>query len=89
MGKNETIIDVTVTPKSSRTGIVVVDSNMLKVYLNAPPVDGAANEECIRLFSRSLKVPRSQISIVRGQRGRKKCLRVEGLTKEEIFEKLR
>lgn len=53
---------------------------MLKVRLAAPPVDGEANEELIRLMSRLFNVSRSQIVIRSGQTSRNKLIVVEGIS---------
>ncbi len=80
-------IDITVTPKSSKSAIVC-DENAVKVYLHSPPSDGRANEECIELFAKRLKIPKSMIAIEKGLKGRKKTLRVQGLSFEEAMKRL-
>jgi len=80
-------ISVTVIPKSSRSAITIKD-DAVRVYLNSPPVDGKANTECIKLFSKKLRVPKSAITIIRGEKGRKKELRIENLTTAEVMERL-
>jgi len=84
---DETSLDIVVQPKSSRSRITI-NETIIKVYLNAPPVDGKANEECIALFSKALRIPKSAIGIDKGEKGRKKRLLISGLTYEEIIEKL-
>jgi uncharacterized protein YggU (UPF0235/DUF167 family) len=48
------------------------------VRLNAPPVDGRANEALARFLGRVLGVPPSSIALVRGASGRDKVLRIAG-----------
>lgn len=55
------------------------------MYTNAPPVDGEANDEVIALLSKALKVPRSSITIVKGQNSRMKLIQIEGLSDQEIL----
>jgi uncharacterized protein len=55
---------------------------VLLVRLNAPPVEGAANAELVGVLSRALRVPKRAISIVSGERSRRKRLRIEGVTEE-------
>ncbi len=76
------LFDVTVVPKSSRSEIRVAEDFGIRVYLNSPPVEGKANEECIKLFAKSLGVPKSTISIDKGEKGRRKRILVEGLDQE-------
>jgi len=87
MKKTSATLSVTVIPKSSRSSITIKDG-AIRVYLNAPPVDGKANAECIKLFSKKFRIPKSAITIIRGEKGRKKELLIEGLTKSEIMEQL-
>jgi len=87
--KRETILDITVSPKSSRTEIVLGGDNTIKVYLNSPPVDGAANEECVRIFAKTLHIPKSAVVILKGHKSRKKRLLITDMTPDEVFRKLR
>jgi hypothetical protein len=48
------------------------------VRLAAPPVEGAANQELIRLLARALEVPRGSVEIISGQTSKLKQVRVEG-----------
>jgi uncharacterized protein (TIGR00251 family) len=48
----------------------------LKVRVSAPPVEGAANEELVALLARWLAVPKRAFTIVHGQAGRDKVLKV-------------
>jgi uncharacterized protein YggU (UPF0235/DUF167 family) len=41
-------------------------------------VDGAANEELVRLLAREYKVPKSAIEIVAGLSSRRKTIRIQG-----------
>ncbi|MBP7734879.1 MAG: YggU family protein [Spirochaetes bacterium] len=86
---NEKVVfDIAVSPKSSRSIITLGPGNSIKVFLNAPPVDGKANSELVSLFSKKLKIPKSNITIVSGQKGKKKRIAIEGLSREAILEKL-
>ena len=72
-------LDIAVKPRSSREGLGPVQGDRLVVAVNAPPVDGKANEAVVRLFARTFGVPRSAVSIVRGETGRKKTVRIAGV----------
>ncbi len=87
MDNTHTVISVTVIPKSSRSEIKKRDKQ-IRVYLNSPPVDGKANAECIKLLSKKLRIPKSAITITRGERGRKKQIRIEGLAPDEVDSQL-
>lgn len=85
----ESIIDITVSPKSSRSTITIDDQNRVKVYCNAPPVDGKANGEIIALFSKRLRVPKSSMAIISGEKGKKKRIAIRGLSAENVIERLK
>jgi len=78
------IINISVIPKSSRSAITVTEKGDIKVYLNSPPEDGRANKECIKLFSKKLKTAKSHITIVKGEKSRKKVLEIEGMDEKAL-----
>ena len=82
------VFDISVSPKSSRSVITIDANKHIKVYLNAPPVDGKANSELISLFSKKLRIPKSNITIISGEKGKKKRIEIEGLSQESVLEKL-
>jgi len=66
-----------VIPRSSRSCIGAVADGRLRIHLHAPPSDGRANEELIRLIARAFGVPRSAVTITGGARARNKTLRID------------
>lgn len=55
MTVSEKTIEVIVVPRASKTEIVDYPGAALKIRLQAPPVDGAANEELIRFLAEHFK----------------------------------
>ncbi len=86
--EDKILFDIAVSPKSSRSMISIGPGNSIKVYLNAPPIDGKANSELVSLFSKKLKIPKSCITIISGEKGKKKRIAIEGLSRETILKKL-
>ena len=82
------VVPVRVIPRSSRTRLAEMRAGRLLVRLNAPPVDGAANEALIRVLAKTLDVPRRAVRIVSGERARHKSVLIDGLTAEEILARL-
>ena len=70
-------VDVTVSPRSDRSGTEGVDEwrKRLIVRVKAPPLDGRANKEIQELFR---KVTGCKCEIVRGQTSRQKTVFVMG-----------
>ena len=76
--------EVRVQPRSSKTEISGIQDGILRVRLTSPPVDGAANRQCIELLSRKMKIPKRAIRIASGAGARRKRLKILGLGVEEM-----
>jgi uncharacterized protein (TIGR00251 family) len=55
-----------------------------KLDLAAPPVEGKANDECVRFLAELLAVPRARVRVVSGLTSRTKVVEIEGVTLEEF-----
>ena len=82
------VIDVRVIPRAGHSGIAGTRDNALLVRLNAPPVEGAANAELVEVMAQALGVPKRSVTIVSGERSRRKRLRVVGVSVDESRRKL-
>jgi uncharacterized protein (TIGR00251 family) len=80
---------VRVQPKSSREEIVGESGGVLKLRVTAPPVEGQANEACLRLLAKTLDLPVSRLRIVLGQHARLKTIRIAAVSAESIRATLR
>jgi uncharacterized protein (TIGR00251 family) len=69
---------IRVIPGSSRCEIVGFIENELKIKLDVPPIEGKANEKCVKFLSKQLGVPKSAISIISGEKSRSKVLLIKG-----------
>jgi uncharacterized protein len=78
------IFDVLVTPRASRERIGPVVEGRLKVAVTAPPVEGEANAAVCALLARALGVAKSHVSVVRGDSGRRKTVRVAGVAASAV-----
>ncbi|MGE5283622.1 MAG: DUF167 domain-containing protein [Actinomycetota bacterium] len=78
-------LSVRVTPRSGKEGIAGFEGGVLRIRLNAPPVEGQANAALVRFLSKALGVPKSRIALVAGDRGRNKIVRVDGITRDALF----
>jgi uncharacterized protein (TIGR00251 family) len=79
---------VKVHPRAKKNAISGEIGDALKLSLTAPPVDGAANEACIKYLAQVLDVPRSSVTIAAGETSRQKVIRAAGLTAAQVRERL-
>ena len=63
-------------PRASRSEFAGEFDGALRVRLAAPPVDGAANRELIKMLAKELKVPQAAIDIVAGSASKRKTVRI-------------
>jgi uncharacterized protein (TIGR00251 family) len=61
---------------------------VVRIRLNAPPVEGRANEALIRFLAKALGVPRVRVTLVSGGTGRNKIVRIAGITRVEALSAL-
>ena len=83
------LLRVRVQPRASRSEIVGWRADgVLSVRVSSPPVEGVANTAVGVLLARALGVRPSAVTVVHGERGREKMVRVEGLTLDEMKRRL-
>lgn len=75
---------VRVQPRASRTEIVGVHGEALKVRVHAPPVDGAANDAVVTMLAERLQVARSQVQVISGHTSRTKVVEVSGVPAQSV-----
>ena len=79
---------VRVLPRSSRCEIAGIQDGALKVKLTSPPLEGRANEECIRLLADAFRVRKAAVSILTGHKSRQKTVFISGLKRKDIETRL-
>ena len=75
---------IRVVPRASKSEIVGEVEGSLKVRISAPPVDGAANVEVVKVIAKAFAVAKSNVSIVSGETSKTKRIRVIGATPERL-----
>lgn len=85
---SDVILTVRVIPRAARSAIAGSRDNALLVRLTAPPVEGAANAELIRLLAETLDIPKRNITLISGERARLKRVKIVGLTNADVTRKL-
>ena len=77
-------ISVKVHPRAKRTALAGRFGDAWKLDLAAPPVDGKANQECVRFLAELAGVPRAQVRVVNGAASRTKLVEIEGIAQEAL-----
>ena len=75
---------VRVQPRASRTEVAGELGGALKIRLQAPPVDGAANEALVEFLADELGVSRKVVRIVSGSTSRTKTVEVDGIAPSAV-----
>lgn len=81
-------ITIKAHPRARRSAITGRLGEAWKLSLAAPPVDGKANDECVRFFAELAGVPRSRVRIVSGASNRLKVVEVEGVEQSDLEARL-
>jgi uncharacterized protein (TIGR00251 family) len=79
MSAGDALLHVRVVPRGGRDTIVGWEGEALRVRVAAAPADGKANAAVVALLARAARVPKSEVTIVRGASSREKWVRVDAL----------
>ena len=82
------ILRVRVQPRSSKAGITGVQGDYLKVCVNAPAAEGAANRACREVLAKAFGIPKGRVEIVSGLKSREKRILLKGVEKEAILSRI-
>lgn len=69
-------LTVRVTPNASRDRITC-EGDQLRVYTTTAPEGGKANAAVTKLLAKSLGLPKTALSLIRGQTSRDKTFRID------------
>ena len=78
------IFAVRIQPRASKDEITGEIAGAIKIRLQAPAVEGRANEALIEFLAQLLKSPKGAVRILSGERSRIKRLEIRGVTKRQI-----
>jgi uncharacterized protein len=78
-----TDLHVRLTPRVGREALTAAGDGFA-ARVRAPPVDGRANEELLRLVATRAGVPRGRVELARGDRARQKVVRVHGVAPDDL-----
>ena len=80
-------VPVRVTPRARRNALAL-EGDTLRVWLTAPPVDGAANSALLALLAERLGIPKRAVTLLRGETSREKVVALEGLSAEAFHQRI-
>ena len=73
-----------VKPRAQRDRLKTGPSGDFVLELHAPPVEGEANEACIKFLAEAAGVPKSNVAILAGPKSRRKLLKSSGRPGDEM-----
>lgn len=74
-------IAIRAQPRASTTEIAgPYGDRAIRIRVQAPPVDGRANQELVAFFATLFDTPKSRVEVLRGAAGRDKVVRVQGVS---------
>lgn len=83
------VFEVKVIPNSSKKSITMNTAGQVICHVTSVPEKGRANKEVLTLFAKKLGVSPASVSIIAGQTGRKKYIKVAlDITHEQLLARL-
>lgn len=70
------IITVRVSPKSKKSELIPESATLFRAKVRSAPEKGKANAELVQLIAAHFGIKRSEVRIVRGERGREKYIEI-------------
>jgi len=79
-----THLTVRVIPRSAKPGIAGIREGALLVRLQSPPVEGAANDELIRVLADTFGAARRDVQIVVGEKSKLKRVAIGTVSRPHV-----
>ena len=79
---------VKVQPRAQKNAVAGVVGEALKLALTAPPVEGRANEALVEFVAELFRIPRSSVTIASGLSSRNKVIRLTGVSRPAVEQRL-
>ena len=70
------IVKLKIVPNSSKNDIVL-EEGFIKVKVTAQPIENKANKALVEYFSKTFKVPKTKIEIVKGDTSKEKTISIK------------
>jgi uncharacterized protein (TIGR00251 family) len=79
---------VRVHPRARKNAITGTMGDALKLALTAPPVEGRANQAVMEFFADLFQIPRASVTIASGETSRNKVVRISGMSRAAVEQRL-
>jgi uncharacterized protein (TIGR00251 family) len=84
------LVEVKVKPNGKEDRVIKsCVPKSLEVEIRAKPENNEANERLLSFLAKRLNLPKENLKIVKGHRERKKLIKIEGITEEAFWEKIK
>ena len=83
-----TTIRVHVIPNAKIDNVVGEHGHAIKIKLRARAIEGKANTALRKFLAEKLSIPQRAIVLERGERSRDKVIRIDGLSGEDVRQRL-
>ena len=77
------IVQIKISPNASKNEIIKDDTG-IKIKLTAQPIEGKANKALIEFLSKQFKIPKTSISIIKGETSKDKTLLIKVFDNDKI-----
>uniref|UniRef100_A0A832EJB8 UPF0235 protein ENS06_08580 n=1 Tax=Desulfacinum infernum TaxID=35837 RepID=A0A832EJB8_9BACT len=78
------VVSLIVQPGARKTALAGVHDGAVKITVCAPPVEGAANKECLRFLAALVGTAKNRVVLLRGHKSRTKLVLVKGTSAEKL-----
>jgi hypothetical protein len=84
----DVVVTVRVLPRASRNRLAMPSPDRITLHVMAASVGGAANAACCALLADCLDLPKSRVSILTGESGRQKRVRIRVADAAQVLARL-
>ncbi len=81
---NGILATIKISPNAKKNEIIKTDTEV-KIKITAQPIDGKANKALIEFLSKTFKIPKTSISIIKGETSKEKTILFSVKDEEKIL----
>ena len=81
--ENGVLIKIRISPNASKNQIIF-DGDIIKLKVTAQPIENKANKAVVEFLSKTFRVPKTTVEIVKGETSKDKTIFISTTDKEKI-----